>query len=71
MTQKRFDEMLSTQGGVCAICGDRPSYTLQADHAHDETRRVRGLLCIPCNVRLDVLENPEWEAKARSYLETR
>lgn len=36
----------AAQGGVCAICGERPA--VHVDHDH-ETHRVRGILCEPCN----------------------
>lgn len=71
LTVAQFADMLATQGGLCAICGQTPpnGASLQIDHAHDATQRVRALLCLVCNVRLDVFENVEWAAKARAYLE--
>lgn len=49
-----YEEMLSSQGGVCAICGDSPSGVgyrnnyLHVDHCH-RTGKIRGLLCRNCN----------------------
>jgi hypothetical protein len=55
VTQDRYDAMLSTQGGVCAICGHPETSTwrgvikaLAVDHCH-VTMRVRSLLCMRCN----------------------
>lgn len=55
ITPEQFDEILTGQGGVCAICGtDRPGGKHNAfcvDHCH-ETGKVRGILCYLCNVAL-------------------
>jgi hypothetical protein len=66
--------MLKEQGGCCACCGvvldsSTKNLTPQVDHVHDETERVRGLLCGCCNRGLgqfkDSIENLE---KAVRYL---
>jgi Recombination endonuclease VII len=50
ITQEQYDEMLASQGGVCAICGNLdPGRNLAVDHVHDDTKAVRGLLCSNCN----------------------
>jgi len=41
-------EMLSAQGGVCAICRNASGQTLHVDHDH-KTGYARGLLCRDCN----------------------
>ena len=49
-----YNQMLSEQSGVCAICGQVPSgkrTRLAVDHDH-ETGKVRGLLCHGCNTML-------------------
>lgn len=64
------EALIEVQGGeLCAICGDRPGErSLAVDHDH-ETRRVRGLLCIPCNRGLGFFEdNPEILSAAIEYL---
>lgn len=52
ITEDHYQQMLTDQEGVCAICHkgsvDQP---LQVDHDH-ETGEVRGLLCITCNTVL-------------------
>lgn len=54
--RKEMDEAVSTQGGVCAICGHPPvgrggGGSLCFDHDH-ATGRLRGLLCGFCNIGL-------------------
>lgn len=49
-----YRAMLSSQGGRCAICrGTRTARgrELAVDHCH-KTGRVRGILCVHCNVAL-------------------
>ena len=53
----RYEEMLASQGGSCAICGGTPGKTpnitrgLAVDHNH-ATGALRGLLCTNCNVSI-------------------
>jgi hypothetical protein len=54
LTSEDFNDLLVSQGGVCAICyGDGSSHKrgLVVDHAH-ETGTIRGILCSQCNVGL-------------------
>ena len=68
LSQAAYDDMLASQGGVCAICLQPPSYTLYVDHCH-ETGRVRGLLCAPCNAGLGMLrDDPDRARRAADYL---
>jgi hypothetical protein len=52
LSPEQWEQMNSTQGGVCAICGGtskgRP---LDVDHDHS-TGAVRSLLCRKCNLAL-------------------
>jgi len=64
------------QNGVCAICG-KPEITknnvgtirlLSIDHDH-KTKKVRGLLCMSCNVFLGHLEkNVKYISEALVYI---
>ncbi len=72
ISQRRYDELLNQQGGVCALCLEPPGRrALAVDHDHsccpDKHRTcgecIRGLLCARCNTglgqlrdRVDVLE---------------
>jgi len=54
VTPEQYDEMLRQQGHACAICNVDETQLLKAlavDHDH-KTGKVRGLLCINCNVVL-------------------
>jgi hypothetical protein len=72
ITLERFEEMLEEQGGACAICRtDDPggSGTWHVDHDH-ETGRVRGLLCVRCNVAIGLLHDDlNLLRQAISYIE--
>lgn len=51
ITLDDYEKMLAAQGGACAICRGEPQNgrtRLDVDH-NEETGRVRGLLCGPCN----------------------
>lgn len=55
ITLKEYDEILSKQGGGCAICGktsEREGKSLAVDHSHKKPFPVRGILCQYCNHRL-------------------
>ena len=71
LTLNEYDELLESQGGVCALCGtDAPGWQgrFVVDHNHD-TKEVRGLLCNQCNVGLGALrDSPDLLLKAMHYL---
>ena len=59
ITESEYEEMLSSQGGKCAICGGGPDTRwkmLAVDHDHT-TGKVRGLLCMVCNTTLGRVES--------------
>jgi hypothetical protein len=74
-----FNWIASVQGDKCAICGTSSpgghgTWHVDHDHACCPGRKscgkcVRGLLCIRCNVKLDILEDTAWVQKAQDYLE--
>ena len=73
-----YERQLETQDRKCAICErSNPGGwgTFHIDHDHKCCSKssscgkcVRGLLCASCNVRLGVIEQPDWTAKAIAYL---
>jgi hypothetical protein len=68
LTVGEYDAMVEAQQGVCAICKGAvvSKRRLAVDHCH-ESGKVRGLLCVPCNAALGVLEAHLDEA--RRYLD--
>ncbi|MFB7366858.1 endonuclease VII domain-containing protein [Streptomyces hydrogenans] len=59
--------MIRDQGGVCIICLRAPA--VHVDHCH-KTGRVRGVLCLNCNIGLGLLkESPDRMLRAIAYLE--
>jgi hypothetical protein len=74
LTPDQYQSMLDAQAGLCAICrlpqnavsrdGTR---TLHVDHDHRHNV-VRGLLCLSCNTKLGLFEQPEWLEKAIGYI---
>lgn len=74
---EQYDRMLNAQNGCCAACGRPDSGTrfteyLFVDHNHI-TKKVRGLLCLGCNMALGNLycdqRGTELIYKLASYLE--
>ncbi len=53
-----YTAMFLRQGGVCAICREKPKLfrRLVVDHDH-RTGRVRGLLCDNCNRAIGLLKD--------------
>lgn len=75
LTQQDFEEILKSQGGVCAICGDPDPTHVDHDHTCCPPpvrstcgRCVRGILCRQCNTTLGRLETEEWLEKAMNYI---
>lgn len=67
ITPEQHAQMFADQNGACAICLATDK-RLCVDHCH-RTSKVRGLLCVTCNVWLGVLEDAEFGANATAYLE--
>jgi len=75
ITTKDYEELLQKQGGACAICGVIESgvpgkyNNFSVDHAHDDTKKVRGLLCNRCNGALGMFsDDVKLLQKAVDYL---
>lgn len=50
LTRDDYDVILNSQGGGCAVCGNKDK-KLNVDHCH-RTGRVRSILCLHCNTAL-------------------
>lgn len=75
ITISEWDDILASQGGVCAICRkeihDPRGWKPHVDHDH-ATDKVRGILCWACNGGLGGFkDNPEYLRAAIAYLEDR
>lgn len=71
ITLADYDRMFAEQDGLCAICFQPPTggRRMAVDHNH-ETGKVRGLLCLRCNLAIGNLrDDPMVIASAFSYVE--
>jgi hypothetical protein len=75
LTVEQFRSLVAGQNGCCAICR-KPlqlsqeglnTYKAPVDHDH-ASKRVRGILCVTCNLGLGLIEREGWLEKAREYL---
>lgn len=65
-----YERLCESQKGKCAICKKTPKRKLVIDHCHT-TGKVRGLLCMYCNIALGFLgDNIAGVEKAVKYLQT-
>ena len=69
LTKIEYDQMLEQQCGGCAICKQVPGKRrLCVDHCHT-SGKIRGLLCIPCNIALGSLkDDPQRMLAAINYI---
>jgi hypothetical protein len=72
LSREDYEELLKSQGGVCAICSTsevgREHKYFHVDHDHI-SNKVRGLLCDKCNRGLGYFnDRPLILSKAASYL---
>ena len=73
MTLDEYNALAAKQNFCCGICdseksGSKRCDKLFVDHCHD-TEKVRGLLCMKCNMALGVFQSLELLDNAISYLE--
>lgn len=83
MTIEQYDEMLASQGGVCALCGEPPAdgaNRLSVDHDHKCCPKastscgkcIRGLIHMKCNSGLGNFgDDIQMLEKAIAYLKSR
>jgi len=72
LTKEDFFDLFEKQDGKCALCNrvfeTLTQRDLHIDHCH-ETNKIRGLLCMKCNVGLGMLgDNEEGLLKAMAYI---
>ena len=75
LTMDEYNNLLESQCGKCAICGEPVSKPVRknlcVDHDH-RTKKLRGLLCSVCNLMIGMAaENPVILRKAIAYLKKR
>ena len=70
ISPQAYTEMLYSQGGACAICGEvKTKYVV--DHNH-KNGKVRGILCHACNVGIGNLkDSSEILEKAAEYIKSK
>ncbi len=56
LTSEKVEQMLHVQQNLCAICKKPFPKTPNVDHCH-KSRKVRGLLCNPCNQGLGLFKD--------------
>lgn len=72
LTEADYQKILDYQGGVCAICGNKPSKKrFHVDHDHI-TGLIRGILCLWCNHKVlgGARDNVEVLESAAKYLKS-
>jgi hypothetical protein len=72
LTQQQYEEILERQNYSCKLCSrsfDKlPRRIIHVDHCH-KTGKLRGILCMPCNVTLGVVkDDPKALRKMIKYL---
>lgn len=70
ITIEQYDKLVIEQNNLCKICSlpQRQGTRLYVDHDH-MTGKVRGLLCITCNMVLGYFDNPQWRQSMMAYLQ--
>lgn len=70
LTTAQYEAIVAEQGGICALCGDKPE-RLVVDHDH-ANGQFRGLICRGCNTGLGLFgDSIEGLRLAIAYLERR
>ena len=67
LTPKQHKQMYLAQNGCCDLCGKPVEYSkVHTDHDHI-TGKVRGLLCVSCNLGMSFVDNKDFMEKAVKY----
>jgi hypothetical protein len=59
LTLDSYNSMLLAQSNKCLICEISSERKLYVDHCH-KSKKVRGLLCQPCNSILGFAKDQPW-----------
>jgi hypothetical protein len=54
LSPEALQDLVQLQGGLCALCRERPAEHVDHDHV---VGTVRGVLCFPCNAALGQLKD--------------
>jgi hypothetical protein len=76
ITPEQYDQMLASQGGLCAVCRNPERRVLHGtvtslavDHCH-QTKKIRGLLCSQCNLIIGgAKDDPTLLRRLAAYLD--
>jgi len=69
LSPKDWTQLILRSNGKCEMCkiNFKNARSLCIDHNH-KTGKVRGLICIRCNIALQLLDNPNLLSLAKDYL---
>lgn len=76
ISQREFEIILRSQGGVCALCEEKLTKTgknkgkpkpLNVDHDH-KSGLTRGILCVGCNRKIPEWMTLAWIERVAKYL---
>ena len=62
----KYQAMLMTQCGRCAICDEVPTHSLHVDHDH-KSGKIRGLLCRNCNLMIGLAKDSRIILKSATH----
>ncbi len=81
ITIEQYEQMLTRQSGMCAVCGDTDpggrwgtNFAVDHDHGCCQGQKtcgkcIRGLICSPCNVGLGAFrDDPDRLVAAAAYV---
>lgn len=68
ITEEIYLKLREQQEQKCAMCNNLFGDSMvHIDHCH-KTNKVRGILCVPCNLMLGIIERPNLLEQAQAYL---
>lgn len=68
LTVEQHKQMYVGQNGCCLICGKSMEYNkIHTDHDH-VTGKVRGLLCVRCNLGMSFIDDSNFMQRAAKYV---